>query len=426
MTPNQLENSRKSFCSRRVVVTGTGAVTPIGLDTKTFWQHLVDGVCGIRPFEGVRDQGLPIHVAATIDDFDPHAFMEKREARRMDRYCQLGVAAAQMAMQDSGLVVDDYGPYRVGTIIGSGVGGLETMAVEFGKLYGDVGARRISPLFVPMMIANMAAGKVSMIHNAKGSSLCVTTACASGTHAIGEAYRAIKHGYLDACISGGCEAPITPIAIAGFNNMKALTSATDPAKASLPFDQRRSGFVIGEGAGILILEELESAQKRGANILCELAGYGSTADAYHITSPDPEGEGPAEAMRLAMSDAEVLPQQVGYINAHGTSTPLNDKFETLAIHKALGESAKETAVSSSKSMLGHLLGAAGAVEAIASALALKDGILPPTIGLEEQDPECDLDYVPHRSRRQHVDVALSNSLGFGGHNGCLCLKRWED
>jgi 3-oxoacyl-[acyl-carrier-protein] synthase II len=288
------------------------------------------------------------------------------------------------------------------------------------------GMGRVSPLFVPMMIANMAAGHVSMAHGTKGPSYCVTTACASGSHAIGEAFRAIKHGYMDACIAGGTEAPMTMISIAGFANMTALTSEKDPSRASTPFDKNRSGFVIGEGAGIVVLESLDSARARGATIICEVAGYGATSDAYHITCPDPEGAGAAQAMSLAIADAGLEPADVDYINAHGTSTPLNDKFETMAIHTALGEHAGRVAVSSTKSMTGHLLGAAGAVEAIATALAIRDGMIPPTIGLLEPDPECDLDYVPNVARKADVRVALSNSLGFGGHNATLLLRRLEE
>ncbi len=411
---------------RRVVITGAGAVTPIGLNLDAFWHALIEGRLGIGMLEGMDPAVPDVRVAAQIRDFDPLDYMDRKEARRMDRYCQFAVAAAAEAMRRSRLDVAACGASRVGTIIGSGVGGLDTMAVEFRKLYLNGGPERISPLFIPMMIANMAAGKVSMIHGTKGSNFCVTTACASGAHALGEAFRAIKYGHLDACIAGGAEAPITPIALAGFANMKALSGATDPAVASIPFDARRDGFVIGEGAGMVILEELEHARARGADILCELAGYGATADAYHITSPDPEGEGAAEAMRLAMSEAGAAPEDIGYINAHGTGTPLNDKYETLAIKKALSKAAGSVLVSSTKSMTGHLLGAAGAVEAIAVGLALRDGLIPPTIGLTAPDPECDLDYVPGRVVRRPIFAALSNSLGFGGHNAALCLKKMED
>lgn len=410
---------------RRVVITGTGVISPVGLDTESFWAALTAGQSGIGMLENIDLDGQEVTIGAQIKGFDPLIYMDRKEARRMDRYTQFALAAADQAVKMSGLDLTTIDPYRVGTIVGSGVGGFETIENEYAKLYVGGGPARISPLFIPMMIANMAAGKISMVYGAKGSNFCVTTACASGTHAIGEAFRAIKYGHLDACIAGGAEAPITRISLAGFNNMTALTRETDPRKASIPFDARRSGFVIGEGSAIVMLESLETALARGATIIAELAGYGSTADAYHITSPDPEGEGAAMAMKLAMEEAGIVPTDVDYINAHGTSTPLNDKFETLAIKKALGDSAYTVAISSTKSMTGHLLGAAGAVEAIVSALAVRDDILPPTIGYEQPDPDCDLDYVPNQARRTAARYALSNSLGFGGHNGTLCLKKWE-
>ena len=423
MTPTP---TTKIVPGRRVVITGAGVISPVGSGLETFWQNLSGGMLGISKLDRFDASEYEVSVAAQIRDFDPLQYMDRKEARRMDRYCQLAVAAAAEAVVHSGLKIGEYGPERVGTIIGSGVGGLETMSIEYRKLYTEGGPSRVSPLFVPMMIANMAAGKVSIIHGTKGANFCVTTACASGTHSIGEAFRAIKYGHLDACIAGGAEAPITPIAIGGFTNMTALTRESDPACASVPFDVRRSGFVIGEGAGIIILESLESALERGASILAEIAGYGATADAWHITSPDPEGEGAANAMRLAMAEAGLAPEAIGYINAHGTSTPLNDKYETLAIKKAFGAAAWTVKISSTKSMTGHLLGAAGAVEAIASALALRDGLIPPTINLEQPDPDCDLDYVPGHAIRWPIRAALSNSLGFGGHNGTLCLKKWEE
>jgi 3-oxoacyl-[acyl-carrier-protein] synthase II len=410
---------------RRVVITGIGVLSPVGNNPELFWDNLVNGYLGIGPLDAFDPGEFEVKVAAQIRNFDPLEYMDRKEARRMDRYCQFAVAAAQQAMADSGLSVAVYGAYRVGTIIGSGVGGLETLDTEYKKLFLGGGPSRISPLFVPMMISNMAAGRVSMIHGTKGANYCVTTACASGAHSVGEAFRAIKYGHLDACITGGAEAPITRIAVAGFTNMTALTTESDPRKASIPFDARRSGFVIGEGAGILILENLDGARQRGARILCEIVGFGASADAYHITSPDPDGEGAAEAMRLAMLEAGVEPHEVDYINAHGTSTPLNDKIETLAVKKVLGAAARSVRISSTKSMTGHLLGAAGAVEAIACGLAIRDNLLPPTIGLQVSDPDCDLDYVPNRAVRAPVRVALSNSLGFGGHNACLCLKKLE-
>ncbi|MBP1757396.1 MAG: fabF [Firmicutes bacterium] len=409
---------------RRVVITGTGVISPVGLDTESFWTALVNGESGVAPLQNVNLEGQEVHVGAQVKGFDPMKYMDRKEARRMDRYTQFALAAADEAMKMSGLDIKAMDPFRVGTIVGSGIGGLETMETEYGKLFSG-GPARISPLFIPMMISNMAAGKISMAFGAKGANMCVTTACATATHSIGEAFRAIKYGHLDACIAGGAEAPITRIALAGFNNMTALTRETDPKLASVPFDARRSGFVIGEGGAIVILESMDTALARGANIIAEVVGYGATADAYHITSPDPEGEGAAMAMKLAMQEAGIEPADVSYINAHGTSTPLNDKYETIAIKKALGESAHTVAISSTKSMTGHLLGAAGAVEAIASALATRDDIIPPTIGYGEPDPDCDLDYVPNQARKAVVRYVLSNSLGFGGHNGTLCIKKWE-
>lgn len=411
---------------RRVVVTGIGLITPVGSTPDIFWQNLIGGVSGIGMLDAIDAGEFEVKVAAQVRDFDPLNYLDRKEARRMDRYCQFAAAASLQAMADSGLRLEDYGAGRIGTIIGSGIGGLETLEVEYKKFFLGGGPSRISPLFIPMMISNMAAGRVSMLLGTKGANYCVTTACASGTHSIGEAFRAIKYGHLDACVTGGSEAPMTGIAIAGFSNMMALTKETDPAVASIPFDIRRNGFVIGEGGGIMVLESLEHARRRGARIYCEIAGYGATSDAYHITSPDPDGAGAAQAMTLAMLEAGVGPEDVEYINAHGTSTPLNDKYETMSIKSALGEAAYRTHISSTKSMTGHLLGAAGAVEAIASALAIRDGIIPPTIGLEQPDPECDLDYVPGKALRKTVRVALSNSLGFGGHNGTLCLKKLED
>ena len=410
---------------RRVVMTGTGVISPVGLDTETFWSSLVNGQSGVAPLEHVNLEGQEVTVGAQVKGFDPLKYMDRKEARRMDKYTQFALAAADEAIKMSGLDIKAMDPFRIGTIVGSGIGGLETMETEYGKLFSG-GPARISPLFIPMMISNMAAGKISMAYGAKGANMCVTTACATATHSIGEAYRMIKYGHLDACFAGGAEAPITRIALAGFNNMTALTRETDPKLASVPFDARRSGFVIGEGGAIVILESLETALARGAKIIAEVVGYGATADAYHITSPDPEGEGAAMAMKLAMQEAGIEPADVDYINAHGTSTPLNDKYETIAIKKALGEAAYKVAISSTKSMTGHLLGAAGAVEAIASALATRDGIIPPTIGYGEPDPDCDLDYVPNQARKANVRYVLSNSLGFGGHNGTLCIKKWEE
>lgn len=413
----------KPYEGRRVVVTGLGAVTPLGLNVPVFWKNLTAGKLGISMLLDEAYEGIRARVAAQIKDFDPLTVMERREARRMDRFSQFAVAAAAEAVQNSRIHFDAYDPWRIGVIIGSGIGGLGTLSEEFKKLYLGGGTSRISPFFVPMMIANMAAGWVSMIYGLKGNSLCITSACASGTHSIGEAFRAIKYGYLDACIAGGSEAPITPIALAGFDNMNALSRSEDPQRASIPFDAKREGFVIGEGAGIVILESLESAMARQADILCEIVGYGSTSDAYHITCPDPEGNGAAMSMRLAIEESGLTLDDIDYINAHGTGTPLNDKIETLAIKTVFGDRAYQIRVSSTKSMTGHLLGAAGAIEAVATIMAIHDNVIPPTIGIREPDPECDLDYVPDQAIQMPVRAALSNSLGFGGHNGTLCFRK---
>ena len=410
----------------RVVITGTGVISPVGKDTNSFWESLVEGRHGIAPLTMFDASVYKVKLAAEVKDFDPMLYMDRKEARRMDRYCQFAVAAAKEAVESSGIVFGDMDPFEVGVIIGTGVGGLHTMQTQYEELLLKGGPDRVSPLFIPMMISNMASGRVSMNYGLKGANYCVTTACASGSHAIGEAFRLIKHGYLKAAITGGAEAPITPIALGGFSNMKALNLTDDPDRASLPFDLDRGGFVIAEGAGIVILETMEGAVARGATILAEVAGYGATADAYHITSPDPEGAGAAQAMRLAMKEAGVTPEEVSYINAHGTGTDLNDKYETLAIKAALGVAAYKTAVSSTKSVTGHLLGAAGGVEAIACALAIRDGMIPPTIGLTTPDPQCDLDYTPNKARAAKITVALSNSLGFGGQNASLLFRKVEE
>jgi 3-oxoacyl-[acyl-carrier-protein] synthase II len=410
---------------RRVVITGMGAITPVGLTVEAFWESLKAGRHGFARIETFDTTPYKAHIAGVARGFDPLDYIDRKEARRMDRFCQLAVAAAKDAMADSGLDVAAVGRFRVGTIIGTGVGGLETLHDEYEKLYKLGNASRTSPLFIPMFIPNMAAGMVSMAYGAMGANFSVASACATSAHAIGEAFRNIKYGHLDACITGGSEAPITPIALGGFANMTALSQNPDPDTICRPFDKERDGFVMSEGAGILILEALETALARGARIYAEIVGYGATADAYHITSPDPEGEGTAMSMRLAMQEAGVEPAQVGYINAHGTSTPLNDKYETNSIKRAMGDHARTVAVSSTKSMTGHLLGAAGAVEAMACALAMRDGLIPPTINYHTPDPECDLDYVPNAARKTDATVALSNSLGFGGHNATLCIRKYE-
>ncbi|MBC8546200.1 beta-ketoacyl-ACP synthase II [Clostridiaceae bacterium NSJ-31] len=408
---------------RRVVITGTGVISPVGNSVEQFWDSLKAGRHGIGPVASFTSDAISTKLAAEVKDFDPAAFgIDKKSARRMDRYCQFAVAAANQAMADAGTQFKDLDPFRVGVIIGSGIGGLNSIDAEHRK-YIEKGPGRISVFFIPMMIANMAAGTVAMKYGFKGANFSVVTACASGAHSLGEAFRAIKYGHLDAALAGGAEAAICEFGMGGFENMGALCTATDPDRASIPFDKERCGFVMGEGAGVLVLEEYEHAKARGAKIYAELAGYGATADAYHITSPDPTGEGPATALKLAMAEAGAAPEEIGYINAHGTSTGPNDACETQAIKLALGDAAQTVAISSTKSMTGHLLGAAGAVEAIACALALRDGVLPPTVGYRVPDEECDLDYITEGARKSDARYALSNSLGFGGHNATLCLRK---
>ena len=409
----------------RVVLTGMGAVTPLGNSVPAYWDGLKNGVNGIKTITSFDTTGYKATVAGEIRDFDPLAFLDKKEAAHMDRNCQLALAAAKEAMAQSGLMESGIDPFRVGTYISSGIGGLQVFETEHEKLLNK-GPRRVSPFAIPMMIANMATAHVSMAFGLKGESYAPVSACASGTQAVGEAMRAIRHGYLDAAVAGGAEACITPVAIAGFSNMHALSLEEDPEKACCPFDKKRSGFIMGEGAGILVLESLTHAKARGAHIIAEVIGYGSTSDAYHITSPDPTGEGPARAIRMAMEDGGVTADNVTYINAHGTSTPINDAAETEAIKQALGDAAYKAKVSSTKSMTGHLLGAAGAIEAIACAKAIEEGVIPPTIHLTEQDEACDLDYVPNHAVSCEVDVALSNSLGFGGHNATIALRRFGE
>ena len=415
----------RTLTPRRVVITGMGAVSPVGLDAPTSWANLLAGRHGIGPIESFDTTDYRCKLAATVRDFEPEQHFDRREARRMDRYCQFALVAAAEAMAQSGLEIEPETSWRTGVIVSSGIGGLVTFQEECRKLF-ERGPRGVSPLFIPMMIGNMAAGMISMRYGARGANLDITTACASGAHAIGEAMLKIRYGELDACIAGGAEAPIGEIALAGFANMTALTKSDDPDRASIPFDRERSGFVIAEGAGIVVLESLEHAQARGATILAELAGYGATGDAYHMTAPDPEGEGALAAMRLALASAGLEPEAIGYVNAHGTSTEINDRVETRALHRLFGERAPEVPVSSTKSMTGHLLGAAGSFEAIACAYALMEQTLPPTIGYREPDPDCDLDYVTEGARAHAVEATLSNSLGFGGHNASLLLRRWHD
>jgi 3-oxoacyl-[acyl-carrier-protein] synthase II len=411
---------------RRVVITGMGVVSPVGNDVETFWNSLINGKSGIRTIERFDTTGFACTIAGQVNNFNPEDFIDKKEARKMDRFLQYAVVAAQQAMKQSGLNINEENAERVGVYIGSGIGGLETLTEQHQVLL-EKGPRRVSPFFIPMMIGDMASGQVSIMFGAKGPNSSPISACATGTNAIGDAFKIIQRGAADVMLTGGAEAAVLPLAIAGFSSAKALcTSYNDrPEQASRPFDKNRDGFVLSEGAGVLVLEELEHAKKRGAVILAEIVGYGMSGDAYHITSPAPEGEGAARAMTEALRDAGIEPTEVGYINAHGTSTELNDYFETLAIKRAFGEHAYKLAVSSTKSMTGHLLGAAGAVEAIACVQVLKEGILPPTINLEEPGEGCDLDYVPNKARKADVEYVMSNSLGFGGHNATIILKKYK-
>ncbi len=410
---------------KRVVITGTGAVTPIGIGTENFWNAVKEGRCGVDIISRYDFSNYSTQVGAEVRDFEPEQYIEKKEAKRMDRYTQFAVAATKMAVEDSGLDLNTVNKERMGVILGSGIGGIETFEDQHTTLINK-GPERVSPFFIPMMIANMAAGQISILTGAKGVNETVVTACASGTNAIGDAFKYIQRGDADIIITGGTEAPITPLSFAGFCSLKAVSRRNDdPKTASRPFDAERDGFVMGEGSGILILEEYEHAVKRGANIIAEIVGYGATSDAYHITAPAPEGEGGASAMAMAVKDAGISPEEVGYINAHGTSTPMNDKLETEAVKTVFGAHAAKLAISSTKSMTGHLLGAAGAIEAIITAYALKEGFLPATINYTNPDPECDLDYVPNKGRNADIKYAISNSFGFGGQNATIALKKYE-
>ena len=410
---------------RRVVITGLGTISPIGNTVADFWNSLIEGKSGLNFIQGYDDVDLPVRIVAQVKDFDPAANgLERADIRKMDLYCQYAVAAANQAVADSGLVSgENIEPDRFGVYVGSGIGGISTFVRETEKLLNE-GPRRISPLFIPTMIANIAAGNIAIRHNAQGPCLPVVTACATGTHSAGEAYRAIKNGQADAIITGGSEAAVHPLAIGGFANSKALTNAETLEDACTPFDARRSGFTMAEGAGILVFEEYEHAVKRGATIYAEVAGYGNSCDAHHYTAPRPDGIPASKAIRMALEEAGYTADDTLYINAHGTSTPLNDKTETNAIKLAIGEdNARKALISSTKSMTGHMLGAAGGVELIATALAVKHGIVPPTINYKEADPECDLNYVPNKAVKADVTIAASNSLGFGGHNACVALKK---
>jgi len=407
---------------RRVVVTGMGAITPVGNTPEETWEALKTGKNGIAPITAFDTENFKAKLAAEVRDFDPEQYLSVNDTLRTDRYAQFAVAAADRAAEESG-IEGNVDPDRFAVIFGTGIGGIGTFEKEHSKLL-ERGPRRVSSLFVPMMIGNMAAGMIAIRHDCRGSAMPAVTACASGSNAIGEAMRLIRHGYADAAITGGAEASIVPSAVAGFVNMQALSTSTDPDAASLPFDKRRSGFVIGEGAVALVLEEYEHARNRGAHIYGEVCGYGSTCDAYHITSPHPEARGGATAMSMAMKEAGYTENDLVYINAHGTGTPMNDMVETMAIKKALGEeNAKKAYVSSTKSMTGHMLGAAGAIEALACLYALNEGIIPPTVNLKEQDEACDLNCVPCKAVKADITLALSNSLGFGGHNACLAFRK---
>ena len=410
---------------RRVVITGLGAVTPIGNNTKDFWEGIKEGKCGIDEITRFDISNFKVKLAAELKDFNAEDYFDRKSAKRLDRFSQYAIVAAREAWNDSGLDKETEDMERVGIIIGSGIGGIGTTEEEHEK-YITKGPDRVSPMYIPMGIPNMATGNVAIDIGAKGESISMVTACASATHSIGESFRMIKHGYQDIVLAGGTEAGITPLGIAGFTNMKALSKAEDKTRASIPFDKERTGFVMGEGAGVIILEELEHAKKRGAKIYAEIVGYGATSDAYHITSPAPGGEGGARAMKIAMEEAKVNPEEITYINAHGTSTHLNDSFETQAIKTALGEEvAKKVMVSSTKGHTGHLLGAAGGIEAIVCAKAIEEGFVPATINYKVPDEECDLDVVPNEGRNVDVKYAISNSLGFGGHNSSILLKKYE-
>lgn len=411
--------------SKRVVITGVGAVTPLGNDAHSTWEKIKDGVSGIGPATIYDVEKVDIKIAAEVKDFAPENFMDKKEARRMGRYSQFAVAASKMAVKDAGIQIGvDVQPERVGVWIGSGIGGLGEFEEQHQKFI-EKGQRRVNPFTIPMFIPDMAAGQVSIELGAKAINNCSVTACASGANSIGDAFRVIQKGDVDMMIAGGTEATITAMTVAGFSNMTALSKNPDPETASRPFDKNRDGFVIGEGAGIVILEELEHALSRGANIYGELIGYGATGDAHHITTPAPDGAGAQRAMKLALEDAGIMPDQVDYINAHGTSTYYNDLYETLAIKEIFKEHAYTLSVSSTKSMTGHLLGATGALEAIFSLLAIKEGIIPPTINYQTPDEQLDLDYVPNVAKKKDVQVALSNSLGFGGHNATLIFRKFK-
>ncbi len=406
----------------RVVITGVGMVTPVGIGKHDFWNNLLAGVSGIRPITTFDTSKFTTRFAGEIPNFEPFDFMDRKEAKRMDRFSQMAVAAARLAIEDAGLKVDDGNSERVGVLVGSGIGGLATIEEQY-KILLERGPDRVSPFLIPSLISDMATGQISILTGAKGPNSAVVTACATGTHAIGDAAEIIRRGDAEVMIAGGAEAPLTPLGVAGFCAARTLSTRNEyPQRASRPFDAQRDGFVMAEGAGIVILERLDHAIKRGADLYAEVIGYGMSGDAYHITAPAPDGDGAVRAIKMALNHAGIEPEEVDYVNAHGTSTQLNDKTETTALKKAFGEYAYKLAISSTKSMTGHLLGAAGAVEAIVTALAIKHQIMPPTINYEHPDPECDLDYVPNQARPKKIKVALSNSFGFGGHNATLLFR----
>lgn len=410
--------------SRRVVVTGLGAITPIGNNVEAFWNGLKEKKVGIGPITYFDTADYKAKLAGEVKDFDPKQYMDPKAAKRMEKFCQFAVCAAKEAIEDAGLNMEQEDPFRVGVSVGSGIGSLQSVEREYSKML-QKGPNRVNPLLVPLMISNMAAGNVSIQFGMRGKCINVVTACATGTHSIGEAFRTIQYGDADVMIAGGTEASITPIGVAGFAALTALSTSEDPMRASIPFDKDRNGFVMGEGAGIVVLESLEHAQARGAKIYAELAGYGATGDAYHITSPAEDGSGAAKAMEMAIADAGLRPEDVDYINAHGTSTHHNDLFETKAIKLALGDHAGNVKINSTKSMIGHLLGAAGGVEFITCVKSIEEGFVHATAGLQEEDPECDLDYTKGEGVSMNVNCALSNSLGFGGHNATLLVKKFE-
>lgn len=410
---------------RRVVVTGMGAITPIGKTVDEFWEGIKNGECGIDEISQFDTTDYKVKLAAEVKNFMSEDYFDRKGVKRLERFSQFAIIAAKEAMKDSGITEENTNMNKVGVIISTGIGGLRTIEDQTNLLY-QKGPDRVSPMYIPMCIGNMAAGNVSIELGAKGESFGMVTACASSTHSIGEAYRLIKHGYQDAVIAGGAESTITPTGVAGFTNMKALSQSTDKLRASIPFDKERSGFVMAEGAGVLILEEYEHAKRRGAKIYAEIVGYGASSDAYHITSPAPGGEGGARAMASAIEDAKINKEDIDYINAHGTSTHLNDAFETAAIKTALGKACQKVMVSSTKGNTGHLLGAAGAVEAIVCIKAINDKFVPPTIGYKVPDEECDLDIVPNKGRNTEIKYAMSNSLGFGGHNSSVVIKKYEE